>query len=96
VKGPCRWFTKVSDSIVSVVWTLIVAGAVVVEVKTVDHWKVGLLSNFNVALLRGGIHRRVSGAGTVATLTGPPRTAVTPRRRDFPLGRDWANPNPLS
>jgi GxxExxY protein len=55
---------------------LIVADAVVVELKTVDHlapvhdaqlltylrlggWKVGLLINFNVALLRNGIHRRV-------------------------------------
>ena len=53
---------------------LIVADAVVVELKTVDHlapatltylrlggWKVGLLINFNVALLRNGIHRRVLG-----------------------------------
>ena len=57
---------------------LIVAEAVVVELKTVDRlapvhdaqlltylrlggWKVGLLINFNVALLRSGIHRRVLG-----------------------------------
>jgi len=57
---------------------LIVADAVVVELKTVDRlapvhdaqlltylrlggWKVGLLINFNVALLRHGIRRRVLG-----------------------------------
>jgi len=57
---------------------LIVAEAVVVELKTVDRlapvhdaqlltylrlggWKLGLLINFNVALLRDGIHRRVLG-----------------------------------
>jgi len=57
---------------------LIVAEAVVVELKTVDHlapvhdaqlltylrlggWKLGLLINFNVAVLRNGIHRRVLG-----------------------------------
>src|SRR5882672_4321501 len=57
---------------------LIVADAVVVELKTVDHlapvhdaqlltylrlggWRVGLLINFNVGLLRNGIHRRVLG-----------------------------------
>ena len=57
---------------------LVVADAVVVEVKTVDRlapvhdaqlltylrlggWKVGLLINFNVELLRNGIHRRVFG-----------------------------------
>ena len=57
---------------------LIVADAVVVELKTVDHlaavhdaqlltylrlggWKAGLLINFNVALLRNGIRRRVLG-----------------------------------
>jgi GxxExxY protein len=55
---------------------LVVAGAVVVEIKAVDHitplheaqlltylnmggWKVGLLINFNVPLLRDGIVRRV-------------------------------------
>ena len=57
---------------------LVVADAVVVELKTVDRlapvhdaqlliylrlggWKVGLLINFNVELLRNGIHRRVLG-----------------------------------
>jgi GxxExxY protein len=57
---------------------LIVADAVVVEVKVVDRiapvheaqlltylrlggWKVGLLINFNVAVLRDGIRRRVLG-----------------------------------
>ena len=57
---------------------LIVAEAVVVELKTVDRlapvhdaqlltylrlggWKLGLLINFNVALLRNGIQRRVLG-----------------------------------
>ena len=57
---------------------LVVADAVVVELKTVDRlapvhdaqlltylrlggWKVGLLINFNVGLLRNGIHRRVLG-----------------------------------
>jgi GxxExxY protein len=57
---------------------LIVADAVVVELKTIDRlalvhdaqlltylrlggWKVGLLINFNVGLLRNGIHRRVLG-----------------------------------
>ena len=57
---------------------MIVADAVVVELKTVDRlapvhdaqlltysrlggWKVGLLINFNVALLHNGIHRRVLG-----------------------------------
>lgn len=57
---------------------LIVADAVVVEIKSVDRvapvheaqlitylrlggWKVGLLINFNVPLLRDGIRRRVLG-----------------------------------
>ena len=57
---------------------LVVADAVVVELKTVDRlapvhdaqlltylrlggWKVGLLINFNVAVLHNGIHRRVLG-----------------------------------
>ena len=57
---------------------LVVADAVVVELKTVDRlapvhdaqlltylrlggWKVGMLINFNVGLLRNGIHRRVLG-----------------------------------
>jgi len=57
---------------------LIVAEAVVVELKTVDRlaplhdaqlltyllpggWNLGLLINFNVALQRNGIHRRVLG-----------------------------------
>jgi GxxExxY protein len=57
---------------------LIVADAVVVEIKAVERlaavydaqlltylglggWKVGLLINFNVPLLREGIHRRVLG-----------------------------------
>ena len=57
---------------------LVVAGAVVVEVKAVDRlapvheaqlltylrlggWQVGLLLNFNVAVLRDGIRRRVLG-----------------------------------
>ncbi len=57
---------------------LVVADAVVVELKTVDRlapvhdaqlltylrlggWKVGLLINFNVGLLRHGIRRRVLG-----------------------------------
>ena len=57
---------------------LVVADAVVVELKTVDRlapvhdaqlltylrlggWKVGLLINFNVELLRNGIQRRVLG-----------------------------------
>jgi hypothetical protein len=40
---------------------LIVADAVVAELKIFDYWKLGWLSNFNVALLRGGIRRRVLG-----------------------------------
>ena len=39
---------------------LIVAGAVVVEIKAVN-WNVGLLMNFNVPVLREGIRRRVLG-----------------------------------
>ena len=78
VSGPWRWFTKVSGWIVDIAWNLVVADAVVVELKTVDRlapvhdaqlltylrlggWKVGLLINFNVELLRNGIHRRVLG-----------------------------------
>ena len=68
---------------------LIVAEAVVVELKTVDRlapvhdaqlltylrlggWKVGLLINFNVALLRNGIHRRVLGLEEWQAITGHP------------------------
>src|SRR3989442_2642084 len=72
---------------------LIVAEAVVVELKTVDHlapvhdaqlltylrlggWKLGLLINFNVALLRNGIHRRVLGLEEKQTITGHPKPRI--------------------
>ena len=44
---------------------LIVAGAVVVEIKAVG-WKVGLLINFNVPVLREGIRRRVLGLASAS------------------------------
>ena len=57
---------------------LLVAGAVVVEIKSVEAlapihdaqlltylriggWRLGLLINFNVAVLKSGIHRRILG-----------------------------------
>ena len=62
---------------------LIVSDAVAVELKAVDRlapvlrlggWKLGLLINFNVALLRNGIHGRVLGL-EVADYYGTPQTA---------------------
>ena len=78
---------------------LVVADAVVVEVKTVDRlapvhdaqlltylrlggWKVGLLINFNVELLRNGIHRRVLGLEEWQPLRQF-LTAETRRRREL-------------
>jgi hypothetical protein len=51
-------------------------------------WKLGLLINFNVALLRNGIHRRVLGLDQQQTLAGS-LTAEALRRREFPLDRGF-------
>jgi GxxExxY protein len=65
---------------------LLVAGCVVVEVKSVEclapihdaqlltylrigGWRVGLLINFNVAVLKSGIHRRILGYDEAETIT---------------------------
>ena len=77
VSNPCRLFTKVSDWIgyrvdLIVAETVVVELKTVDHLARVHDaqlltylrlggWKVGLLINFNVALLRDGIHRRVLG-----------------------------------
>src|SRR2546430_855589 len=87
---------------------LVVADAVVVELKTVDRlapvhdaqlltylrlggWKVGLLINFNVELLRNGISPARSRAGRVATVTAILNRRDAEAQRTSLFDRGWLN-----
>ena len=68
MSGPCRWFTYRVDLIVANAVELKtvdplapVHDAQLLTYLRLGGWKVGLLINFNVELLRNGIHRRVLG-----------------------------------